>query len=223
MNRILVVAVHPDDETLGCGGTLLRSGHKGDALFWCIVTSPFLENGFSEQFIDTRMEEIETVHNCYSFTERFELGFPATALDQVSHAKLVRSISEVINECSPDIIYLPFFGDVHTDHKITFQAAYSCTKTFRCRSLKKIYIMETLSETEFSLPIGGNIFVPNSFVDISPFFHKKIEIMQYYSSELADHPFPRSIDSLKALALFRGSLAGCKYAESFMLLREIRK
>ena len=82
-------------------------------------------------------------------------------------------------------------------------------------------MMETLSETEFALSLKEDSFVPNVFVDISQVFEKKLEIMRIYESELGDHPFPRSERNLKALAIFRGATAGCEYAESFMLLKEI--
>ena len=135
--------------------------------------------------------------------------------------ELIKKISHVINNVKPNIIYLPFRGDVHSDHKYLFEAAYSCTKSFRFPFIKKIYMMETLSETEFSLTLPSEYFAPNVFVNISNFINKKIEIMKIYESEIGLHPFPRSEANIEALAMYRGSIAGFKYAESFMLLREI--
>ena len=106
-------------------------------------------------------------------------------------SELITKISSVINKVKPDTIYLPFKGDVHSDHKYIFDAAYSCTKTFRYPFIKKIYMMETLSETEFSLSTKEDSFVPNVFVDISEFMDKKIELMNIYESEIGKHPFPR--------------------------------
>jgi LmbE family N-acetylglucosaminyl deacetylase len=82
-------------------------------------------------------------------------------------------------------------------------------------------MMETLSETEFAVSTKDDSFIPNVFVDISKYINKKLEIMQIYESELQEHPFPRSIKNIKALATFRGATSGCYYAESFMLLKEI--
>ena len=82
--------------------------------------------------------------------------------------------------------------------------------------------METLSETEFSLALIGESFVPNVFVDISPFLKKKLEVMRVYKSELGSPPFPRSEQNIEALATFRGATAGCNYSEAFMLLKEIK-
>jgi LmbE family N-acetylglucosaminyl deacetylase len=134
----------------------------------------------------------------------------------------VDKISKIINDLKPNIVYLPFKSDVHSDHRTIFEAVYSCTKSFRYPFIKKIYMMETLSETEFAPSTKESNFIPNVFVDISAYIDKKIEIMRIYESELGNHPFPRNERNIKALATFRGATAGCDYAESFMLLREIR-
>jgi LmbE family N-acetylglucosaminyl deacetylase len=134
---------------------------------------------------------------------------------------LITKISSVVNKVKPNIIYLPFKGDVHSDHKYIFNAAYSCTKSFRYPFIKKIYMMETLSETEFSLSIKEDSFVPNVFVDISEYIDKKIEVMKIYESEIGEHPFPRSERGIRALATYRGGTSNCDYAESFVLLKEI--
>ena len=136
-------------------------------------------------------------------------------------SELISKISSIINKVKPNIIYLPFKGDVHSDHKYIFDAAYSCTKIFRHPFIKKLYMMETLSETEFSLSTKEDSFVPNVFVDISEFMDKKIELMNIYESEMGEHPFPRSERNIRALATYRGATSGCDYAESFMLLKEI--
>ncbi len=221
-NKALVVAVHPDDETLGCGGTLLRHKAEGDEIYWLIITSVRGDKRFSDEFIKRRAKEIRQVRKLYNFDDVYQLDLPTMRLDEISRSELVGKISEVFKQVQPQIIYLPFKGDVHSDHRITFEAAYSCTKSFRYPSVKKIYMMETLSETEFAVSTKEDSFVPNVFVDISEFFEHKLEIMRIYSSELGQHPFPRSEGNLQALATFRGATAGCGYAESFMLLREIR-
>jgi len=136
-------------------------------------------------------------------------------------SELISKISSIINKVKPNIIYLPFKGDVHSDHKYIFDAAYSCTKVFRYPFIKKIYMMETLSETEFSLSTKEDSFVPNVFVDISEYMDRKIEAMKIYESEMGDHPFPRSERNLRALATYRGATSRCNYAESFMLIKEI--
>jgi LmbE family N-acetylglucosaminyl deacetylase len=137
-------------------------------------------------------------------------------------SSLIEKISSVINKVKPHIIYLPFKGDIHSDHKHVFNAAYSCTKSFRYPFIKIIYMMETLSETEFSLSTKDESFIPNVFVDISDYMDKKIEAMEIYEGEMGSHPFPRSERNIKALATHRGATVGCEYAESFMLIKEVK-
>lgn len=216
--RILIIATHPDDETLGCGGTLLKHIEAGDEVFWCIVTT-YDQKTTDNQVYTSREKEIDKVMQAYSFSELIRLPFYTTTLDSTTIPQLISYFSTMIKRIQPDTLYLPYAFDVHSDHRVTFEAIYSCTKSFRYPFIKRILMMETLSETEFAIP--SQAFQPNVFIDISNFMQKKIEIMKIYKSELSDHPFPRSIKSIEALATLRGSAAQCNYAESFMLLKEI--
>ncbi len=218
-NKVLILAVHPDDETLGCGGTLLKHKANGDEVHWLICTTIDKSNSYYE----TREKEIEEVSKLYNFNSMHNLRLKTMQVDEYTMSELVSKISKVINEIKPNIIYLPFKGDVHSDHRKIFEASYSCTKSFRYPFIKKIYMIETLSETEFAPSTKEDSFIPNVFVDISEFFEKKIEIMKVFESEIAEHPFPRSERNLRALATLRGATAGCEYAESFMLLKDIQK
>lgn len=220
-NNVLVVAVHPDDETLGCGGTLLKHKANGDAVHWLIVTSIKERHGFAASAVEARRQEIEAVSSMYGFDGVHDLDFPTMQLDEIPFSRLIGSISDVFGHVEPNIVYLPFKSDVHTDHQIAFKAAYSCTKTFRCPSIKKIVMMETLSETEFAPSTKEDSFTPNMFVDVTDFIDRKIEIMNIYKNEIGSHPFPRSERNIRSLATFRGATAGCEYAESFMMLKEI--
>lgn len=216
-NKILIIAVHPDDETLGCGGTLLKHKAYGDDAHWLICTTIDQSHSYYEQ----REKELQLVSDAYGFDGVHNLRLKTMQVDEYSMSELIGKISNVINELKPNIIYLPFKGDVHSDHRKIFEASYSCTKSFRYPFVKKIYMIETLSETEFSPSTKEDSFIPNVFVDISEHMEKKIEIMKMFESEIAPHPFPRSERNLRALATFRGATAGCDYAESFVLLKEI--
>lgn len=218
MNKVLVIAVHPDDETLGCGGTLLKHKANGDEIHWLIGTQTAPESDFYK----TRTKEIEKVTALYNFDSVHNLALKTMQVDEYAMSELIGKISKVINEVKPNIIYLPFKGDVHSDHRHIFDAAYSCTKSFRYPFIKKIYMIETLSETEFAPSTKEDSFIPNVFVDITKFMDKKLDIMKVFKSEIAEHPFPRSLRNLRALATLRGATAGCDYAESFVLLKEIK-
>ena len=216
MNKVLVVAVPPDDESLGCGGALLKHKANGDEIHWLIATEMKESKNTSQ-----RNAEIDQVEELYDFDSVHRLGLSTTKIDEYSMSELITKISSVVNKVKPNIIYLPFKGDVHSDHKYIFDAAYSCTKSFRYPFIKKIYMMETLSETEYSVSTKEDSFVPNVFIDISEYMGKKIELMNIYESEIGKHPFPRSERNIRALATFRGATSGCNYAESFVLLKEI--
>lgn len=222
MNKVLVIAVHPDDETLGCGGTLFRHKLEGDEIHWLIATSLKEDDGFSKEIVQKRNAEIENISDLYQFDSIHHLNISTTKVDLVSISDLVDKISIVVNSVRPNIIYLPFKGDVHSDHKYIFNAAFSCTKSFRYSFINKVYMMETLSETEFSVGVGQESFIPNVFVDISKYIDKKITAMNMYTGEVGKHPFPRSEKNIRALSSFRGASSGSEYAESFMLLKETR-
>ena len=217
-NVVLVIAVHPDDETLGCGGTLLKHKASGDEVHWLICTTVDKTNSYYK----TREDELKRVADAYEFSSVNNLRLKTMQVDEYGMSSLVDKISNVINTIKPNIIYLPFKGDVHSDHRKIFEASYSCTKSFRYPFIKKIYMMEILSETEFAPSTKEDSFIPNTFVDISAYFEKKIEIMKIFKSEISMHPFPRSERNLKSLATLRGATAGCEYAESFVLLKEIQ-
>ncbi|MNY13139.1 hypothetical protein D3C86_1462560 [compost metagenome] len=133
------------------------------------------------------------------------------------------SIGQVFKELAPNRVYLPFPGDVHTDHRYVFDAALACTKWFRYPSVSSVLAYETLSETEFGISPQGPVFSPNYFVDISDHLEGKLEILGRYPSELGLFPFPRSREAVRAQSALRGASVGCNAAEAFMILREVWK
>ncbi|MBU0587278.1 MAG: PIG-L family deacetylase [Gammaproteobacteria bacterium] len=221
--KILVVAPHPDDELLGCGGTLLRRQAEGAEVGWLLVTAiaPGNGNGWGTDRIGLRRQEIEQVRQGLGVLPQhmFELGFPTTRLDELRATDLVNRFSQVFSDFQPDEVLLPHAHDIHSDHRIVFNAACACTKWFRYPSVKRVLSYETLSETDFVLKPEG-VFLPTSYVDISLFMERKLALMRCYPSELGKHPFPRSETALRALAQLRGAQSGFEYSEAFQLLRE---
>jgi N-acetylglucosamine malate deacetylase 1 len=220
MKKNLFVSVHPDDETLGCGGTILKYKKNGDENCWLIITAPTLNHpyGFSEEMIQQRDNEIEKVSQLFGFHKTIQLGFPTQLLSELNYRDLVMKIDQAINEIQPHVIYLINRSDIHSDHKVAFQAVYSCTKNFRKSFIEEILMYETLSETEFAPALYESTFIPNVFFDITDFMDKKLEIMSVYTSEVMPDNLPRSMSAIRALAAYRGSRIGVNYAEAFMLI-----
>lgn len=217
----MVIAVHPDDETLGCGGTLLRLKEMGKQTGWLIITNTNDNPHFSDDYNKNRNEEVEAVKRAYKFDYYNWLTFKASELEEAKKFDVVQSIDKALKEFKPDTVFLPFPWDIHKEHQVTFEAALACTKVFRNSFVKRVILMETPSETDFAPAYVVNSFNPNLFIDISAHIDRKLEIMQIFKSEVQPHPFPRSLESLQALSIVRGGQAGCSAAESFMVIKEI--
>lgn len=211
MERVVVISVHPDDETLGCGGTILKHLKKGDEVHCILVTS-----GNSEQ-----TSIWNKVKAAYGFTSVVELNFPELELADISLNKLIPAFSDAFNKIKPSILYVPNRSDVHSDHQAVFQAVSACTKAFRYPFIEKVLMCEVISETDFALPVHEAVFVPNYFVDITDEMNKKLEIFKLYESEILPYPSTRNESTITALNRYRGSLIGSEYAEAFVSLKTI--
>lgn len=221
MRRILVVSPHPDDETLGCGGVILRHIKEGANVSWMIITEMSKEYGFAEIQIGNRAKEISQVEDMYCFDKVYKLGLPTMQLDTIPIGKIIDAIRNVIEKESPEIIYVPFPGDAHSDHRLVYDAISTVFKWFRYPSVKSILCYETISETDFGINPTSFPFQPNFYVNIEKEIEKKIEIMKIYTSEMGDFPFPRSEEAIQSLAKFRGAACGFKAAEAFMKIKEV--
>jgi LmbE family N-acetylglucosaminyl deacetylase len=218
IKNVLIISAHPDDETLGCGGTILKHRENEDNVFWLILTKANQNISPIKNIVNIQKEYIQNIAKAYGFSKTFQMDFLTTTLDTIPLGKLISSISKVISEVQPNIVYLPNRSDIHSDHQTAFKAAISCTKNFRFPFIQRILMYETLSETEFAPVLPESYFLPNYFVDITSYLNKKLEIMQLFTTEKMEELYPRSITTIKALARYRGSRIGTKYAEAFMLL-----
>lgn len=221
MAKIIVVAAHPDDETLGAGGTILKHKQAGDEVIWLIVTNISENQGFSSERVKSRQEEIDKVAAMYDFDHVIKLDYPTMSLSSNSLIELIPDVSKVFLEFQPEIIYVLNRSDAHSDHRVIFDAVMACTKSFRYPFIRKVLMYECISETEFAPMLPEKAFQPNYYIDITSHFRKKLEIMQVFESELGEHPFPRSLRNIEALAVFRGASVGLEYAEAFQLIKWI--
>jgi N-acetylglucosamine malate deacetylase 1 len=220
MMKILIFSPHPDDETLGCGGTLLKHLSDGDEIFWCLMTYGNAKMGHDEKHYSKWDNILDRVNKEYKVKQFINLRYPSGALDTIGYMELISKTKRVIDTVRPDIIYVNHFSDIHTDHRYTYDIVMSSSKNFNCPFIKKIITYETISETDFSPVSDNRAFTPNIFVDISDYMTHKLKIMKLYESEIMKEPMPRSLRSIKALASYRGSRIGAKYGEAFQLVFE---
>ena len=226
MNNILVIAAHPDDEILGCGGTLAKHVFNGDIVNTVIfgegVTSREKVNNQHEKLNKIKIEAEEAnkiigVKNLY-FEE-----LPDNQLDQFNRLKIVKIIEKYILELNPNIIFTHHVGDVNIDHQVLHHSVITATRPMPGNMVEKILFFETPSSTEWQIKDSGSAFIPNYFVDINTTFKSKLEALKVYDMEMRDWPHPRSLKNIEVLAKWRGSMVGLSLAEAFVLGREIKK
>ena len=222
MKRITVISVHPDDETLGCGGTILRHVAAGDRVSWIVVTAGW-EPKYGADVIATKAREVEQVAKAYGMADVQRLGLPTTRMRELPETAVIDALGPAIEKAAPEVIYTIHRGDVHTDHQAVFEAMSIVCKPFRAAPRPaRLLSFETLSSTDAAIPDAESAFVPNVFIDITPHIDRKIEIMKMFVSEQQAYPQPRASESIRALARYRGAVIGREYAEAFVLLREVQ-
>lgn len=217
--KIMVISPHPDDETLGAGGSLLKLKDLGNEIYWLNITDANAGGGYNSAFLEKRKIQIDRIRKYFGFSDFINLKFPPAELNDNIKGDLIKAIGEAFEKVKPDCIILPDYNDAHSDHKYTFEAAHACSKIFRRGYIKRVLTMEIISETNFGMP--QDVFKPNLYIDITDYFDKKAEALSIYDTELGQLPFPRNIESIKAQALIRGTESGVLYAEAFRVIKEI--
>ena len=225
--RILVVAAHPDDELLGAGGTIAARVAKGDEAFALILGEGQTSRWESRE--EAPQEVLSALHGD-SFKAAKEIGFrdilfedlPDNRFDSVALLDIVKPIEALIDELQPSVIYTHHGGDLNIDHQCAFRAVLTATRPMSDCPVREVYAFETLSATEWNLGDPAVAFAPNVFCDITDTIETKCRGLECYETELRDFPHPRSAGGIKALAAYRGSISGFKYAEAFQLVRMLR-
>jgi LmbE family N-acetylglucosaminyl deacetylase len=214
--RMTVIAPHPDDETLGAGGTIARFVAEGVEVSVLIVSGHLPPLYPQEAFETTRREAIEAMRVLgvarYEFME-----VPATLVHQKPLAEVNGAINRFIRETNPEWVLIPF-PDRHIDHRTIFDASVVACRPVHGAAPTVVLCYETLSETHWN--VGGiePAFIPDLFVDISAYMDRKQAALNAYASQVHDAP-SRSVEACVALARFRGSQNGCKYAEAYKVVR----
>lgn len=217
---VLVIAPHPDDEVLGCGGVIAKRAAAGDDVWVCIV-SEGSEPLYSKEFVDVERKEMWAAHRRLGVSHLIMLGLPTARLDEIPQHKINDMLADIVDAVHPDEVFIPHHGDMHKDHQIVADAAMVALRPNKKHKVPRILAYETMSETDWNIPNTQNAFIPNVFEDISGFVSSKISAMEAYDSQLQRYPAARSVEALQGLALHRGVTVGVKYAEAFMLIREV--
>jgi LmbE family N-acetylglucosaminyl deacetylase len=220
MKNILVVAPHPDDEILGCGGTIARHVKHGDRVHLVVVTRGMPEV-FSPDSVVRVRRELSAAQQLLGISSVKFLDFPAPSLDTVPGYLLSSAILSVLREVQPDIVYFPHHGDIHGDHRAASLATMVAARPNGNTHVPRLLTYETLSESEWGNPNSSDAFLPTVFVDISEYLQDKLKAMQCYESQLRSSPNARSLEAIRALATYRGHSVNLPAAEAFMLVREI--
>ena len=220
MSCVLVVAPHPDDEVLGCGGVIARHAATGDDVY-VVVVSKGAPDVFPAEFVEQGRQEAAIANQMLGTKRMFFLDFPAPRLDVVPTSSLAGALKDIIVQVQPATVYLPHRGDIHGDHKAVYWATLVATRPNGAFFPGRLLCYETSSETEWGAPIPCDVFAPTVFVDVSQYLGVKLEAMKCYASQLAPSPRARSLGAIEALARVRGSAIGVQAAEAFSLIREV--
>ncbi len=217
---VLVIAPHPDDEVLGCGGTIAKHVANGDEVYVSIVTKG-CEPIFSTEQVEQVRSECRRADEFLGVKQTIFMNFPAAMLETVPRYEFNGAFIKLIQDIKPDMVYMPHRGDMQIDHKMTVDAAMVALRPKYQHVVKKIYAYETLSETGWDQANTTNEFIPTSYNEITGYLDKKIEAMKVFESQLAGYPNARSVAAIQALAMYRGSTININAAEAFCCIREI--
>ena len=218
MTRVLVVGAHPDDEVLGCGGTIARHAAEGDLVSALLIADGETSRGAGN--IPRRRQAAQTAATALGLESVTTLDYPDNRLDSVALLDIVQSIERVIAEKRPDVVYTHHAGDLNIDHAIVHRAVLTACRPATAGGVRAIYAFEVPSSTEWGATTLAP-FVPTRFVDISATLVTKRGALECYSEEMRAAPHPRSLVGVEALARLRGHQIGCAAAEAFMVIREI--
>lgn len=222
MASILVVAAHPDDEALGCGGTIARHVAAGDEVA-CLFLADGATSRESEADASVRERQARRAADTLGIGEILLARFPDNRMDTVALLDVVQVIEKVVARFSPETIYTHHGGDLNIDHRITHQAVLTACRPQPGHSVRAIYGFEVPSSTEWAPPATLPPFTPTRFVDITAYLEQKRAALDCYVEEMRPWPHARSFEAVEALARMRGACVGVEAAEAFMVIREIAR
>lgn len=226
--KVLVIAAHPDDEVLGCGGTASRLSREGHELHFAILGEGITSR--HSQRDDADADQLARLHR-QAHAAAAKVGvknvvlhsLPDNRLDTVPLLDVVKIVEDLVSRIQPEIIYTHHAGDLNVDHGVIHRAVLTATRPVAGQTVREIYAFEVPSSTEWAFQRIEPSFRPNVFVDVTGTLDAKIAAMECYESEARKFPHPRSPEALRAIAMRWGSVVGCGAAEAFELVRSVRR
>lgn len=224
---VLIVAAHPDDELLGCAGTIARHAQHGDDVHVAILAEGSTSRD-TQRDVLSRGAELSALERAAQTAGRILgvrsivcHGLPDNRMDSVDLLDVVKIVEALVNEHRPSIVYSHHIGDVNVDHGLTHRAVYTACRPTPDHPVERFLTFETVSSTEWTPPGSAAAFSPNWYVDISSTLAQKLEALEAYESEMREWPHPRSLRAIEHLARWRGATVGVEAAEAFMLMRQV--
>lgn len=222
MNKtILIIAAHPDDEALGCGGTICLLADAG-----ATVHVAWLADGVSSRDnsgnLTVRRTAARKACDILGVKDVFFGDFPDNKMDTVALLDITKSVEDLINKYRPDTIYTHHAGDLNIDHRRVHEAVVTSCRPQTGHSVQTLLFFEIPSSTEWQPPGSGAVFEPNWFQDISTTLDRKLQALDIYKMEMREWPHPRSREGVEHLSKWRGATVGVSAAEAFMLGRRLK-
>ncbi len=227
MSKILVIAAHPDDEVLGCGGTMAKMAAAGKQVEVLILGEGAASRSDSKNArviseIEKLQQNAKKAAKMLGVKKVRFASLPDNRFDTVPLLDVIKKIEEVIAEVKPELVFTQHGGDLNVDHEVTFRAVMTAVRPLPGQGIRALYAYEVASSTEWAFQRFRPVFRPSLFVDIEKFMDNKIAAMKAYGQEVRTFPHPRSPEVLRAMAVCRGSMAGLTAAEAFETIWEIQ-
>ena len=223
MEKILVIAAHPDDEVLGLGGTIAKKVAQGAEVALLIVTdgstSQYASSENLGEIIENKKKETADCAGLLGISKIYYGNLPDMKLDAVSHTEINAVIEKVVDDFCPTVIYTHFRGDVNRDHTCVYESTLVSSRPVPGQCVKKIFMYSVPSSTEWNAQFCDTAFVPNWYEDISDYAEVKYNAFSCYRTEMRQYPHPRSVEYLRAADKIEGLKVGLSVAESFVLVR----
>ncbi|EOQ87987.1 N-acetylglucosaminylphosphatidylinositol deacetylase [Leptospira yanagawae serovar Saopaulo str. Sao Paulo = ATCC 700523] len=227
--KVLVVAAHPDDEVLGCGGTMARLAEEGHEVH-VLILAEGLTSREIQRDRESKLSELNLLSddankaNLLLGVKTIELyDFPDNRMDSIDRLDVIKVVERKIEDIKPSILFTHFGNDLNIDHRITNEAVVTACRAYPNQKVEELFFFEVASSTEWQISPNLGSFQPNVFFKLSfQQMEKKKNALSIYESEMRPFPHARSIDAVEALGKWRGANIGYSYAEAFVCGRLIQ-